>query len=124
MRFSSPSLPLSLGPGCSHFVLCRPIYPPLPGCPSDASAKVCGGPCGPGRTSMFQLFPVVKGLTPSSRGEGAAALRLDKLTSSNSMFSYVLSYNYLITAIYRSKRIDGFLLCILYSGLISPNPPR
>ena len=42
--------------------------------PSDdklASAKVCGGPCGPGRTSMFQLFPVVKGLTPSSRGEGA-----------------------------------------------------
>src|SRR5712664_4812855 len=27
------------------------------------SAKVCGGPCGPGRTSMFQLFPVVKGLT-------------------------------------------------------------
>jgi len=57
-------------------------------------------------------------------GEGAAALRLDKLTSSNSMFSYVLSYNYLITAIYRSKQIDGFLLCILYSGLISPNPPR
>src|SRR5712664_4404995 len=88
------------------------------------SAKVCGGPCGPGRTSMFQLFPVVKGLTPSSRGEGAAALRLDKLTSSNSMFSYVLSYNYLITAIYRSKQIDGFLLCIIYSGLISPNPPR
>ena len=49
------------------------------------SAKVCGGPCGPGRTSMFQLFPVVKGLTPSSRGEGAAS----GLTSSNIMFSYL-----------------------------------
>src|ERR1700722_16061508 len=80
-----------------------------------SSAKVCGGPCGPGRTSMFQLFPVVKGLTPSSRGEGAASA----LTSSNSMFSYlriiIASEACIIIWLlqfYRSKQIDGFLLRI------------
>jgi len=32
-----------------------------------ASAKVCGGPCGPRRTSTFQILPVVKGSNPLLR---------------------------------------------------------